>query len=160
MSSSQPESKTIDGELYRFALVAARYNQDLVDGLLERTRVVLLGSGVLPENIEIVRVPGSGELPYAVQRYAETGFFDCCVALGLLMKGETHHYEITARSVSDALHIVALDTRVPVINGVIIADDPSQARARTGARLDRGGEFAHAALEMAALKKGRDEPNE
>ena len=75
------------------------------------------------------------------------------IALGVLIGGDTNHHEMVGQSVSHALQQAALATRVPIINGVIVTDTPAQAKARTVGRVDRGTEFAHAALEMAALRK-------
>jgi len=73
--------------------------------------------------------------------------------LGVLIGGDTNHHEMVGQSVSHALQHVALDTGVPVINGVIVANTQAQARARCAGRIDRGAEFARAALEMGALKR-------
>ena len=78
---------------------------------------------------------------------------DCVIGLGVLIGGDTRHHEMVGQSVSHALQRVALDARVPVINGVVVADTLAQARARCSGRIDRGAEFARAALEMAALKR-------
>ena len=157
MSHLFPEPLPVDGRELRFALVAARYNQDLVDDLLESARATLLKAGVPEQRIEVVRVPGSNEIPYAVQFEAESGRFDGCVALGVLLKGATAHHHIVAQSVSDALQMVALNTGVPVINGVVVADSRAQAEERVRGGLDRGAEFGRAALEMAALRRSREE---
>ena len=140
----------------RFALVAARYNQDLVDHLLEKVIAALSAAGVPDKGIELIRVPGSNEVPYGVQLLAEGGRFDCCIALGVLIKGATAHYHLVGQSVSDALQMVALNAGVPVINGVVVADSRVQAEERIRGTLDRGAEFAQAGLEMGALKMSRE----
>ena len=156
MSVSFPEPIPVNGEKLRFAIVAARYNQDLVDHLLEKVISALSAAGVPGTGIEALRVPGSNEVPYAVQLQAESGRFDCCIALGVLIKGATAHYHLVGQSVSDALQMVALNTGVPAINGVVVADSRVQAEERIRGNLDRGAEFAQAALEMAELKKSRE----
>jgi 6,7-dimethyl-8-ribityllumazine synthase len=100
-----------------------------------------------------VRVPGSHEVPWAVQRLAAQGRRDCVIGLGVLIAGDTRHHELVADSVSHALQRVALATGVPVINGVMAVGTAAQARARCTGRINRGAEFAAAALEMAALKR-------
>ena len=75
------------------------------------------------------------------------------VALGVLIRGGTIHYELISAAAANGLQDVALSTRVPVINGIIVAENAAQARARCGGRLDRGSEFASAAVSMAALKR-------
>ncbi len=156
MSVFFPEPIPVDGEKLRLAIVAARYNQDLVDHLLEKVVAALSAAGVPDEGVELIRVPGSNEVPYGIQLLAESGRFDCCIAMGVLMKGATAHYHLVGQSVSDALQMVALNTGVPVINGVVVAESRVQAEERIRGALDRGAEFAQAGLEMAALKKSRE----
>ncbi len=149
MSRSSPSTRRIHGAKFRVGIAAARFNEELVDGLLARLTVGLRSAGV--KRIELVRVPGSHEVPWAVGRLAASGEFDCVVALGVLIGGDTNHHEVVGQSVSHALQQVALGTGIPVINGVIVADTAAQARARCTGRINRGTEFAQAALEMAAL---------
>lgn len=161
MSVSFPEPAPVNGEKLRFGVVAARYNQDLVDHLLEKVTAALTEAGVPEEGISVLRVPGSNEIPYGIQFHAETGSVDCCIALGVLIKGATAHYHLVGQSVSDALQMVALNTGIPAINGVVVADSRVQAEERIRGNLDRGAEFANAALEMAALKRsGEDSSDE
>jgi 6,7-dimethyl-8-ribityllumazine synthase len=98
-------------------------------------------------------VPGSHEVPWAAQALARSGSFDCVIGLGVLIAGDTNHHEMVGESVSHALQQVALGTRVPVINGVIVANSLAQAKARCIGKINRGAEFAAAALEMAALQR-------
>jgi len=146
-----PSIEVIDGTDLRVGVVAARFNQDLVDGLLNSTLAGLKASGVPDSSIEITRVPGSNEVPIAVQYLAETGRFDACIGLGLLIRGDTLHYEIIAHGASQALQVVALKTGVPAINGIIVAENEAQAQERCSGSVDRGGEFAAAAVEMGTL---------
>jgi len=151
MSLKSPSIDVIDGTDLRVGVVAARFNQDLVDGLLNSTLAGLKASGVPDSSIEITRVPGSNEVPIAVQYLAETGRFDACIGLGLLIRGDTLHYEIIAHGASQALQVVALKTGVPAINGIIVAENEAQAQERCSGSVDRGGEFAAAAVEMGTL---------
>ncbi len=160
MSVFFPEPAPVDGGNLRFAIVAARYNQDLVDALLKSVESTLRKAGVPEGGVELIRVPGSNEVPYAIQLQADTGRFDCCIALGVLIKGATAHHLIVGQSVSDALQMVALNAGIPVVNGVVVADNRVQAEERVHGGFDRGVEFAHAALEMAALKKRREEASD
>lgn len=153
MSRDAPQRRTFSGTGHRFGLVAARFNADLVDPMLERAVTVLREEGqVRAEDVEVIRVPGSNELPYAVNLMAETGAFDCILALGVVIAGDTKHHEIIAVSTASALHEVGVETLIPVINGILVAENRAQAEARATGEIDRGGEFARAALEMAALK--------
>ena len=133
--------------------MAARFNEALVDGLLNRLLAGLRAAGVKAGWIEVVRVPGSHEVPWAAGRLAATRRFDCVVALGVLIGGDTNHHEMVGQSGSHALQRVALDTGIPVINGVIVTATAAQARARCTGPINRGAEFAAATLAMAELKK-------
>jgi 6,7-dimethyl-8-ribityllumazine synthase len=153
MSSFAPSAPAIDGAAFRIGIVAARYNPALVEPLLAQVLAGLRAAGVKDKKITVVRVPGSHEIPVAVQLLAAAGARDCLVALGVLVGGDTNHHELVGTSVSHALQRVALDASVPVINGVIVADTRAQAAARCTGHIARGAEFAAAALEMAALKR-------
>lgn len=153
MSLNPPSVRRIDGTKFGFGVVAARFNEELVGALLARLTAGLEAAGVQAGKLTVVRVPGSHEVPWAAGRLAASGRFDCVVALGVLIGGDTNHHEMVGQSVSHALQRVALDSGVPVINGVIVTDTPAQARARCTGRINRGAEFARAALEMAVLKR-------
>lgn len=153
MGLSAPSPRPINGAAFSVGIVAARFNGELVDALLDRVTAALRAAGVKAGKIAVVRVPGSHEVPWAVQALAARGRRDCVIGLGVLIGGDTSHHELVGRSVSQALQRVALDTRVPVINGVIVADTRAQAEARCRGKINRGVEFAAAALEMAAQKR-------
>jgi 6,7-dimethyl-8-ribityllumazine synthase len=154
MSLASPGSTVIDGAAFRIGIAAARFNEALVDGLLDRVLAGLRGAKVKDANISIVRVPGSHEVPWAAGALANgRGKFDCVIGLGVLIAGDTNHHEMVGDSVSHALQRVALESGIPVINGVIVVNSLAQAKARCVGKINRGGEFAAAALEMAALKR-------
>jgi 6,7-dimethyl-8-ribityllumazine synthase len=153
MSLAAPQESAIDGAAFSVGITAARFNAGLVDALLERVQAVLSAAGVKAKRITIVRVPGSHELPVATQWLAQGGKHDVVIALGVLIGGDTNHHEMVGQSVSHAFQQVALATRVPVINGVIVTDNLKQAQARCTGRINRGAEFARAALDMAALRR-------
>jgi 6,7-dimethyl-8-ribityllumazine synthase len=154
MSFASPKPATIDGAGFKIGVVAARFNEALADGLLARAVAELVKAGVAERNLTVVRVPGSHEVPWAASQLAARRGTDCVIALGVLIGGDTNHHEMVGTSVSHALQRIAVDSGVPVINGVIVADTLAQAKARTVGKTNRGAEFAHAALAMAALKKG------
>ena len=133
--------------------MAARYNPVLVDALLSTLLAGLKDAGVKAGRIKVARVPGSHEVPVAAQWLAQGRKHDCVVALGVLIGGDTKHHELVGQSVSHALQAVSLSTLTPVINGVIVADTLKQAQARCVGPINRGAEFARAALEMAALNR-------
>ena len=153
MSLDAPAPAPVDGSKLSFGIAAARFNSELVDGLLTSLRSTLMSHGVVEAHIEILRVPGSHEVPYAIQLLADRGKHDCLIALGVLIGGDTNHHEMVGASVSQALHHVSLTASLPVINGVIVANTRAQAEARCIGQINRGAEFAQAALEMAALKR-------
>jgi 6,7-dimethyl-8-ribityllumazine synthase len=153
MSLSRPKPIAIKGAKFSFGIVAARYNSDLVEALLRSVLAILKDEGVKERRIEVVRVPGSHEVPVAAQWLAQAGKHDCVIALGVLIGGDTKHHEMVGQSVSHALQEVSLATSIPVINGVIVADTLKQAQARCLGSINRGAEFARAALEMAALNR-------
>ncbi len=153
MSLAAPQSPTPSGRTFTVGVAAACYNQALVDALLARVTAGLRRAGVTDRRLTVVRVPGSNELPVAAQWLARRRGMDVVIALGVLIRGDTIHYELIADATTHALQQVALATDVPVINGVVVAETAAQARARCAGRIDRGAEFAHAALAMAALKR-------
>lgn len=153
MSLAVPSTQSIAGAAFKVGIVASRFNETLVDGLLDRGLAELQSAGVKPAHVTLVRVPGSHEVPWAVGELVRKRGIDVVIALGVLIGGDTNHHELVAQSVSHALQRLALTSRVPVINGVIATDNLTQARARCLGRINRGVEFARAGLEMAALKR-------
>ncbi len=143
----------LDARGLRVAVVAARWHQTVMDGLVDGARRCLDDCRV--SEPAVVRVPGSFELPVAVSRLARAGY-DAAVALGVVIRGGTPHFEYVCRAVTDGLTRVALDTGVPVGFGVLTCDNDEQARARAGlpgSTEDKGYEAAHAALETALTLK-------
>ena len=150
MSLEIPKSINANARNRKFAIVASRYNQELIDLLLENVLKNLTQAGVQKDAIELIRVPGSHEIPYTISMLAEPMYFDCLIALGVIIAGETDHHEIIAQSSSFAIQQITLDTCTPIINGIITATR-DQAEARCGSEINRGKEFALAALEMAEV---------
>lgn len=149
MSQDKPTPDAVDGAELRFAIVAAGYNAELVQALRRNVVRTLRAAGVPSASIVEVAVPGSGEIPYAAYMSAMTGDYDCVIALGVVIAGDTPHHEIIAHSTAAALQDAAIRSEVPVINGIVVTNDREQAVARCQGSLDRGTEFAHAALTMA-----------
>ena len=149
MSTDKPVVSTVDGTDLFFGIVASRYNNELVEALLERVRAELRTAKVAEGSIKVLRVPGASELPYVANMLAQTGEYDCVIALGLIIAGDTLHHEVIAQSTAVALQGIAMQTEVPVINGILTTNTREQAEERVTGQLDRGAEFAHAALEMA-----------
>src|SRR6266478_4846029 len=135
---------------FRFAIVAARFNeritQRLVAGALQALRAARLG----PDAIEVHWVPGSFELPQAAGHLAATGRYAAIVCVGVVIRGQTPHFEHVAREAATGIREVALATGVPVTFGVITALSEEQAWDRAGGDVgNRGEEAAEAAVEMA-----------
>jgi 6,7-dimethyl-8-ribityllumazine synthase len=153
MSRDPHAPEAVDASTFKVAVAAARFNGELVEALLARVLGRLDAAGVKGRNITVVRVPGSNELPVAARMLADGRKFDAIVALGVIIKGDTIHYELIATAATNGLMDVALDSRIPVINGVIAVENTAQAKARCAGRVDRGAEFADAAVAMASLRR-------
>ena len=138
----------------RYAIIASRWNPRIVDALVESARATFLANGVLDAAIDVVRVPGAWELPMAARDLAHAGRHAAIVALGCVVRGDTRHYEQVADGASDGLMRVALDTGVPVLNGVLAVERFEDALARAGGNHgNKGEEAALVAIEMADLRR-------
>lgn len=136
----------------RFALVAARFNDLVVERLIQGAREALRQHGIGDERLDVVRVPGSWEIPLAAARLARCGRYAALVCLGCVLRGQTDHYEYVAAAAAQGIARVALDTGVPVGFGVLTCDTLEQALDRAGGKAgNKGAEAALAALEMAHL---------
>jgi len=136
----------------RFAIVASRWNPRIVDALVDGARRVLREHGVADEAIDLVRVPGAWEIPQVAAKLAAGGGHGALLALGCVVRGDTRHYEHVADGCAEGLMQVALEHRVPVLNGVLAVERHADAEARAGgAHGNKGEEVALAALEMADL---------
>ena len=151
MSLDSPSEQQIDGSEMRIAIVAARFNESLVDSLVAHASKTLQAAGTPSPIIE--RTPGSNELPYAVSAMAKSGQFDCIIAIGLVIAGATNHHNVIGDSCATALHQIAIDEQLPIINGITVVENHAQAEERAGERINRGREFALAALEMTQFSK-------
>lgn len=138
----------------RFCLVAAQWNEAYVARLVEAALEVLQRRGAAEADLEVRWVPGSFELPVAARWAAESGRFDAVLAFGCVIRGETEHFRLVADASAHGLMRVALDTGVPVLNGVLAAYDADQAAARSGGEHgNTGAQVALAAVHMAALRR-------
>ena len=151
MSQLSPKPIEIDGSDYSIAIVAARYNEVYVGGLIRGVVAELEKAGV--QNTLIERVPGSNELPVASKLIASAGRYDAIVALGAIIAGGTKHYELVADASNIGLQQVALDPGIPIVNGVIVGDDEEQVRERCVGAIPKGTEFGQCALEMARMRR-------
>jgi 6,7-dimethyl-8-ribityllumazine synthase len=136
----------------RFAIVVARFNDFVTDRLLAGALEAFTAAAIEPEDVTVMRVPGSFEIPLAAQRAAETGRFDGIVCLGCLIRGETPHFEYIAQAVSHGLTHAAAATGVPMAFGVLTTNSAEEALARVAAGpSNKGWEAAMAGIEMATL---------
>jgi 6,7-dimethyl-8-ribityllumazine synthase len=151
-----PDSAPVDCHDLRVAVVAASWHQQVMDGLVAGARRALADHNV--EDSVLVRVPGSFELPVVASALAGQGF-DAVVALGVVIRGGTPHFDYVCRAATDGLTRVALDSGIAVGFGLLTCDDEQQALDRcgiAGSREDKGHEAASAALLTAAtLRKIR-----
>ena len=134
-----------DGTRRGVAIVAARFNGEITNKLLEAALGELDGAGVRRDAITVMPVPGAFELPLAAMALAKTRRFACVVALGCIVRGETPHFEFIASEAASGLQLAALETGVPVAFGVLTVDMIEQAEAR----VSKGAEAVRTALEMA-----------
>ena len=153
--------RTIEGDLLardlRIAIVAARFNDFVVDRLVAGAIDALLRHGAAEKNLEIVRVPGAYDMPLAVRRLALSKRYDAIVALGAVIKGATAHFDLVAGECASGVARAALDSGVPVGFGVLACETLEQAIERAGGKSgNKGAEAALAALEMSNLLKRLD----
>jgi len=138
----------------KFAIAVARFNSFIVESLLEGAVDALKRHGVNENSIEIVRVPGAFELPVMVQAMAKSGKYASVIALGAVIRGSTPHFDIVADASAKGLSTIALDTGLPIINGILTTDSIEQAIERAGTKAgNKGAEAAVTAIEMVSLLK-------
>lgn len=144
----------LSAEGMSFAVVVARWNAVITDRLLQGAVDALLRSGAQRDRIQIVRVPGSWEIPAAARQLAETGKFDALITLGCLIRGETAHYEAIYNEVARGIGQSQQDTGIPHSFGVLTCETLEQALDRAGLKSgNKGFEAAAAAIEMASLHR-------
>ncbi len=136
----------------RFVILASRWNPRITERLVAGAREAFQTHGVAEDAVDVIRVPGAWELPVVAARLAAAGGHAAIVALGCVVRGDTRHYEQVADGCSDGLMRVALDSGLPVVNGVLAVDRYEDAEARAGGNHgNKGEEAALVAIEMANL---------
>ncbi len=136
----------------RFAILASRWNPRIVDALVDGARSTFAANGVHSSAIDVIRVPGAWELPQAAARLLRDGAHAGIVALGCVVRGDTRHYEHVADECARGLMRVALDSGVPIGNGVLAVECHADAEVRAGgSHGNKGEEVAMAVIEMASL---------
>jgi 6,7-dimethyl-8-ribityllumazine synthase len=143
---------TLDAKGLRFGIVVSRFNHFITDRLCEGAVDALLRHGASQENIEIVKVPGSFEIPLLVKRMAGSKRYDAIVCLGALIRGGTIHFDVLSAEVTKGVAQAMLDTGTPVAFGIITTDTIEQAIERAGTKMgNKGWQAAESAIEMANL---------
>jgi 6,7-dimethyl-8-ribityllumazine synthase len=136
----------------RFAVVASRFNEVVVQKLADGAAACFRRHGVTEDDLDVAWVPGAFELPLAARRLAETGGYDGVVCLGAVIRGETAHFDHVAGQAAAGIQRVAVDTGVPVIFGVLTTESLEQALDRAGGKHgNKGWDAAMAAMDMASL---------
>jgi len=130
----------------RIGVVHSRFNEEICDALLAGARAALEAAGA---QAEFVAVAGALEIPLALQWMAQSGRFDALAAIGAVIRGDTYHFEVVSNESARGLMEVALETGLPVANGILTTDTEAQALARK----DKGAEAIRVAIEMALLRR-------
>ena len=139
---------------FRFALVVGRFNSFITERLLVGALDALAAAGAQKENVTVVHVPGSFEIPLTAKKLAEGGHVDAVIAIGCVLRGETAHFDYVAGEVARGVQLAQLDTGIPVIFCVLTCDTLEQAIDRAGLKGgNKGYDAGLAAVEMANLAK-------
>lgn len=139
---------------FRFAIVVSRWNEAFTTRLEQGARAALAEHGAVVDDISTFQVPGAFELPLACLEAAESNTFDAVIALGVIIRGDTPHFEYVAGEAARGIMQAGLQTRTPVLFGVITAENIEQTEERCGTGFDnKGFEAAVSAIEMANLMR-------
>lgn len=138
----------------RVAIVASRWNSFITDRMLGGAMDALVRHGISEDDIEVIRVPGTWEIPFAVRKAAKTGAFNAIITIGCLIRGSTPHFEYLAQEVTRSLGQIGIETEIPISYGIIAVENLEQAIERAGTKAgNKGAEAALAAIEMANLSR-------
>ena len=151
MSGSGAPSLTVHAPGVRVGIIASSWHVEIMDALISAAENTCSASGATSE---VIRVPGSYELPLACQQAAQSGRFDALVALGVVIRGGTPHFEYVCSAATDGLMRVGLNEGMPIGFGLLTCDTDEQARDRAGlpgSRENKGAEAAETALAMAQV---------
>ncbi len=144
----------LSAELLKFGIVVSRFNDFVTSKLLDGAVDALVRHGAREDGIEVVRVPGSFEIPLVAKRLAQKGGYDAVICLGAVIRGATPHFDYVAAEVSKGVAQASLETGVPIAFGVITADTIEQAVERAGSKAgNKGWDAALTAIEMAQVLK-------
>lgn len=138
----------LNGQDLRVGIVQARFNEEHCLALTTACIEELIKLGVSQADIKLVTVPGALEIPFALQKMAETGEFDGLVALGAVIRGETYHFELVSNESASGISRISLESGLPIANGVLTCETDEQAAVRVQVK---GADCAKAVVEMANL---------
>jgi len=150
--------KVIEGELQakglKFGIVISRFNEFITGKLLDGAKDALLRHGAKEDDIEIVKVPGSFEIPMVAKKMTEKGTYNAVICLGTVIRGATPHFDYIAAEVSKGVAMASMDSGIPVAFGVLTCETIEQAVERAGTKSgNKGWDAAVTAIEMAQLMK-------
>lgn len=144
----------LSAEGLKFGIVVGRFNSFITERLLEGAIDCILRHGGSEENIEIVKVPGSFEIPLTAKKLAKSGKYDAVICLGAVIRGSTPHFDYVANEVTKGIAQVSLETEVPISYGILTTDTIEQAVERAGTKMgNKGFDAAMVAIEMANVLK-------
>lgn len=143
---------TLDAKGFRFGLIVSRFNHFITERLADGALDALRRHGAREEDLEIVKVPGSWEIPLLAKQMAVSGRYDAIVCLGALIRGGTIHFDVLSAEVAKGVAHVMLESGVPISFGILTTDTIEQAIERAGTKMgNKGWQAAEAAIEMASL---------
>jgi len=150
--------KRIEGELQaeglKFAIIVSRFNEFITGKLLEGAVDALIRHGAAEKNIDIIKVPGSFEIPLVAKKAAQKKSYDAVICLGTIIRGATPHFDYVAAEASKGIATASMETGVPIAFGVLTTDTIEQAVERAGSKSgNKGWDAAMVAIEMAQLLK-------
>ncbi|MBI4653616.1 MAG: 6,7-dimethyl-8-ribityllumazine synthase [Nitrospirae bacterium] len=150
--------KTYEGELQakglRFGIIVSRFNDFITSKLLDGAMDVLLRHGADEKNIDVIKVPGSFEIPLIAKKITSKNTYDAIICLGTIIRGATPHFEYVASETAKGIASASMETGIPMAFGVITADTIEQAIERAGTKSgNKGADAAMVAIEMAQLLK-------
>jgi len=144
----------LSAEGLKFGIVVGRFNSFITERLLEGAIDCILRHGGSKDNIEIVKVPGSFEIPLTAKKLAKSGKYDAVICLGAVIRGSTPHFDYVANEVTKGIAQVSLETEIPISYGILTTDTIEQAVERAGTKMgNKGFDAAMVAIEMVNVLK-------
>ena len=154
MGKTELSQQDLSAKGLRIAVIAARYNPKVCDGLLRGALRELQGLGLREEEISVWRVPGAFEIPYLAKKIASSKKYDAVVCLGVVIRGETSHFDYVCSGVTQGTMQAMLETQIPMAFGILTTDNEKQAMDRAQDDVhNKGLEAARTAVEMVQLGK-------